>query len=234
MSVEEGLAQTLGWKIGDRVRFDLGGITTDATITSVRAVDWNNFKPNFFVLLNKAAWSDLPVSWITSLSVKADHLPAFENVLGGYGNVTVLDLDFIQAQVRGLITQVTKAIETVFWFTLICGLLVLIGTIDATQQERKLDASIMRVLGATTAQLRRFDLMEFALIGLLAGSIGALFAQGLSAVIAKTLLGFTLAFNWILLLAYALGCAAIVIAIGLSQTRKTRHISSLTSIRELS
>jgi putative ABC transport system permease protein len=231
MSVEVGLAQLLGWQLGDRITFDLGGIQTQATITSFREVNWDNFKPNFFVLLNNAAWSELPVSWITSLSVREEHIPAFENVLAGYGNVTVLDLDFIQAQVRNLIAQVTKAIETVFWFTLICGLLVLIGTIDATQFERKLDASIMRVLGARTAQLRRFDAVEFALIGILAGSIGALFAQVMSYIIADQLLGFALEINWRLLMLYAFSAALLVVMIGLSQTRKTRRVSSLESMR---
>jgi putative ABC transport system permease protein len=233
MSVEIELAQSLGWKLGDRVQFDLGGITTEATITSLRTVNWDNFKPNFFVLLNEAAWQDLPRSWISSLYLKSEQISAFESVLAAHSNVTVLDLDFIQAQVRALIAQVTRAIEAVFWFTLISGILVLIGTIDATQHERKLDASVMRVLGAQSAQLRRFDTFEFALIGLTAATIGAFAANALCQVIARQLFGFDFSSNWALIAACIAFGTMLVIVIGLSQTRSTRTRSSLASIRAL-
>ncbi len=232
LSVEEGIATTLGWKLGDVVRFDLGGVIVEAPITSLRKVQWDNFKPNFFVLLNQAAWQNLPASWIASLRVGVAQSAAFERALRPYPNVSVIDLDFVQRQVRDIIRQVSRAVELVFWFTLLSGLLVLSGAISATQQERRFDAGLMRVLGARGRQLLRFDAVEFALIGAIAGFIACGSAVAITSVIAAKVFEFQYAPNWPLI---ALGLAlsiALVLIIGLAGTRAARASAPSLSLRE--
>ena len=232
LSVEEGLAKTLGWKLNDVIRFDLGGIIVEAPITSLRKVQWDNFKPNFFVLLNQAAWQNLPASWIASLRVTPTQSAAFERALRPYPNVSVIDLDFVQRQVRDIIRQVSRAVELVFWFTLLSGLLVLSGAISATQQERRFDAGVMRVLGAQSKQLLRFDAVEFALIGAIAGLIACASAVAMTSVIAAKMFDFQYAPNWPLI---ALGVAlsiVLVLVIGLAGTRGARASAPSLSLRE--
>ena len=232
LSVEEGLAATLGWKLNDVIRFDLGGVIVEAPITSLRKVRWDNFKPNFFVLLNQAAWQNLPASWIASLRVTAAQSAVFERALRPYPNVSVIDLDFVQRQVRDIIRQVSRAVELVFWFTLLSGLLVLAGAISATQQERRFDAGVMRVLGARSRQLLRFDAVEFALIGAIAGLIACGSAVAMASVIAVNVFEFQYAPNWPLI---ALGVAlsvVLVLVIGLAGTRGARASAPSLSLRE--
>lgn len=232
LSVEEGIATTLGWKLNDVIRFDLGGVIVEAPITSLRKVQWDNFKPNFFVLLNQAAWQNLPASWIASLRVGAAQSAAFERALRPYPNVSVIDLDFVQRQVRDITRQVSRAVELVFWFTLLSGLLVLSGAISATQQERRFDAGVMRVLGARSRQLLRFDAVEFALIGAIAGFIACGSAVAITSVIAAKVFEFQYAPNWPLI---ALGLASsilLVLVIGLAGTRAARASAPSLSLRE--
>ena len=232
LSVEEGLATTLGWKLGDVIRFDLGGVIVEAPITSLRKVQWDNFKPNFFVLLNQAAWQNLPASWIASLRVNPVQSAAFERALRPYPNVSVIDLDFVQRQVRDIVRQVSRAVELVFWFTLLSGLLVLGGAISATQQERRFDASLMRVLGARSRQLLRFDAVEFALIGAIAGFIACGSAVAMTSVIAAKVFEFQYAPNGPLILLGVAFCVALVLLIGLAGTRGARKSAPSLSLRD--
>lgn len=232
LSVEEGIATTLGWKLGDVIRFDLGGVIVEAPITSLRKVQWDNFKPNFFVLLNQAAWQNLPASWIASLRVTPAQAPAFERALRPYPNVSVIDLDFVQRQVRDIIRQVSRAVELVFWFTLLSGLLVLSGAISATQQERRFDAGVMRVLGAKSRQLLRFDAVEFALIGAIAGFIACGSAVAITCVIAAKVFDFQYAPNWPLIALGLVLSILLVLGIGLAGTRAARASAPSLSLRE--
>ena len=230
--VEEGLATTLGWKLNDVIRFDLGGVIVEAPVTSLRKVQWDNFKPNFFVLLNQAAWQNLPASWIASLRVTAAQSAAFELALRPYPNVSVIDLDFVQRQVRDIIRQVSRAVELVFWFTLLSGLLVLAGAISATQQERRFDAGVMRVLGARSGQLLRFDAVEFALIGAIAGLIACASAVAMTSVIAANVFEFQYAPNWPLVTLGVALSVVLVLVIGLAGTRGARASAPSLSLRE--
>ena len=233
LSVERGLAELLEWKLGDVIEFDLGGITLKAPVTSIREVQWDNFRPNFFVLMNPAAWKDLPASWIASVRVSPRSTENFDRAMASFGNVSVIDLDFIQAQVRDIVRQVSRAVELVFVFTLLCGGLVLIGAISATQQERNFDASVMRVLGAQRRQLRLFDGLEFAAIGGIASLIAAGAATGLCYWIANAVFDFSYRPNFAVL-ALAVGLSsAFVIGVGLGGTRQARRVPPIEALRSL-
>ena len=233
LSVERGLAELLGWELGDVIEFDLGGIALKAPITSLREVQWDNFRPNFFVLLNPAAWEDLPASWIASVRVPASSAAKFDQALAAFGNVSVIDLDFIQAQVRDIVRQVSRAVELVFFFTLLCGALVLVGAISATQEERNFDASVMRVLGARRSQLRLFDGFEFAAIGVIASLIAAVAATGLCYWIANAVFDFSYRPNFALLALGVSLSAVFVVVVGLAGTRQARRVAPIQALRSL-
>lgn len=233
LSVERGLAELLGWKLGDVIEFDLGGIALKAPVTSIREVQWDNFRPNFFVLMNPAAWEDLPASWIASVRVSPRLTANFDRALAAFGNVSVIDLDFIQAQVRDIVRQVSRAVELVFVFTLVCGALVLIGAISATQQERNFDASVMRVLGAKRRQLQLFDGFEFAAIGGIASVIAAVAATGLCYWIAHAVFDFSYRPNFALLALGVSLSSAFVVLVGLAGTQQARRVAPVEALRSL-
>lgn len=183
-SVEEGIAETLGWTLGDRLEFDVAGQPYAATITSLRRVTWESFRPNFFVLGQPAAIEQLPRSYITSVHVPDAKRAAMNALVRQFPNLSVIDIEATLDQVQATADQVAKAVEYVFWFTLAAGLLVLIAAVTATQDERLLEGGVMRVLGASARQLRFAQLTEFAALGLIAGLTAAIAASVIAGAIA--------------------------------------------------
>jgi len=184
VSVEQGLAQALGWNLGDRLRFDIAGQPWEVEIGSLRQVRWENFRPNFFVLGSPESLRDYPASYITSFHLPESQSAQADALVERFPNLSVIDLQSVLNQIKSTADQVSRAVEYVFYFTLLAGVLVLIAAITATQDERWLEGSVMRVLGANASQLRWAQFAEFAAIGTLAGLTAALAANVISGVIA--------------------------------------------------
>ncbi len=183
-SIEQGLATTLGLKLGDTLRFDVAGVPVDAKITSVRKLDWSSMRVNFFVILSPAVAEPLPSTWITAFHLPPDRQGLVSRLVRDYPNLTVVDVGSMVAQVQQVIDQVVAAVEFLFLFTLAAGVMVLAAAMLVSQQERAHEAGLLRALGATRAQLARAQWVECLLVG---GSAGALAATG------AALVGWTLA-----------------------------------------
>jgi putative ABC transport system permease protein len=230
-SVEEGLAKSLGIKVGDALTFDVAGSQFSAPVTSLRKVDWDSFKPNFFVIASPGLLQSYPASWITSF-----HLPAGrEEVVGGlvqrFPNVSVIDLSAIMAQFQRISDQVSRAVEFVFLFAIAAGVVVLFAAITSTQDERVFEGAILRTLGANRRQLTILQLAEFLTIGLLAGTIASAGAVGLSMALADRVLGIPYEVHWGLPIAGILiGGIGVSIA-GLIGTRRAVSSPPLQTIR---
>ncbi|HEY7600490.1 MAG TPA: FtsX-like permease family protein, partial [Candidatus Limnocylindrales bacterium] len=184
LSVEEEFAERLGWKVGDRIGFDIAGQRFEATVTSLRSVDWESFRPNFFVIASPGSLAGYPASHITAVSVPAEATRFTADLVARFPNVSVIDIDAVLAQVRNTADQVSTVVEVVFWFSLGAGLLVLMAAVSASQDERLLEGAVMRVLGGSRRQLRLAQASEFAAIGLLSGLVAALAASLLAGVVA--------------------------------------------------
>lgn len=233
ISVEVDFARELGWKIGDRVRFDIAGRPWEATIASLRKVDWESFRPNFFVVGSPGSLDAYPMSHITSVHVPADRGEATNALVLRFPNLTVIDIGAVLAQVRNTADQVSKAVEYVFYFTLVAGLLVLVAAVTATQDERLQEGGVMRVLGASRRQLRLAQLTEFAAIGLLAGLVAAIAASLLSGTIATQVFNLPWTPDWRLpAIGGALGTLAVAVT-GLLATRRVVATPPSQTLRAL-
>ncbi|HSN22272.1 MAG TPA: FtsX-like permease family protein, partial [Usitatibacter sp.] len=188
-SVEEGLAKTLGIAVGDTLSFDVGGTRFTAPVTSLRKVEWDSFKPNFFVIANPALLSGYPASWITSFHLPASREDVVTGVVRRFPNVSVIDLTAMMEQFRRITDQVSRAVEFVFLFAIAAGLVVLFAAITSTQDERVFEAAVLRTLGASRRQLAILQLAEFLAIGLLAGAVASAGAVALSMVLSDRVLG---------------------------------------------
>jgi putative ABC transport system permease protein len=148
VSVEVGIAQTLGLKMGDRLQFDIGGVVSEGRITSLRKVDWGSMRANFFVIYPVDNLPNVPLSYMAAF--KTPDVPSFErNLLQQFPNVTSVDLRASFTQIQKVLDQVIRAVEFLFAFTLLAGLLVLMAAVTSTREERKREFAIMRALGAT-------------------------------------------------------------------------------------
>jgi len=220
LSVEEKFAASLGWTLGDDVTFDIAGQRFTGRITSLRSVDWESFRPNFFVLASPGALDGYPASYITAVSVPASKPRFTADLVQRFPNLSVIDIDAVLRQVRSIGDQVSTVVQVVFWFAFAAGVLVLLAAVGASQDERLQEGGVMRVLGGSRRQLRLAQASEFAAIGLLAGLVAAIAASVLSGVVAWQVFDLPWQPNWAMAAAGgALGMAA-SLAAGLFATRR--------------
>ena len=190
LSVEDGLAQTLGLKLGDRLRFDIAGIPREGRITSLRKVDWGSMRVNFFVMFPLARMDDVPVSYISAFRAPAGQ-PAFDRELARqFPNLTNVDLSASLAQVQKVLDQVIRAVEFLFGFTLAAGLVVLFAAVSATRENRAREYAVMRAVGASSTLLRQVQRAELLGVGALAGLLAAVAAVVLGGVLARQVFEF--------------------------------------------
>lgn len=195
VSVEAGLAQTLGLKLGDELRFDIGGASAQGRITSLRKVDWGSMRVNFFVMFPTATLPDVPLSYIA-----AYHAPggpngnaAFDNGLArDFPNITNIDVSASIAQIQRVLDQVVRAVEFLFGFTLAAGLVVLFAAVSATREARSREFAVMRALGASGKLLAQVQRAELLGVGALAGVL----ASGAAMAVGWALARYVFEFSW--------------------------------------
>lgn len=191
MSVEEGLAQTLGLKLGDRLAFDIAGQPVQGRVTSLRKVDWSSMRVNFFVLFEAADLPDLP-----STQIAAFRLPAGakldRELARQFPNLTVIDVSAQLNQVQRVLDQVIQAVQFLFGFTLATGLVVLLAAVGSTREARTREFALMRALGAPSSLLAQVQRAELLGVGALAGFL----AGGVALVLAAVLARYVFEFDW--------------------------------------
>nr|HNI23960.1 FtsX-like permease family protein [Plasticicumulans sp.] len=221
VSVEQGLAETLGIRLGDRLRFAVAGQSVEGTVTSLRSVEWDSFHVNFFVVFPPGALDGLPATWITSFHLPAGRQALIAELVRAHPSVTVLDIDALLSKVREIIERVVLGVEYVFLFTLAAGLAVLYAAIQATRDERRYEAALARTLGASRRVVLQGLIAEFAVLGLLAGVLAAAGASALGWGLAQQVFDFPYRPDPLLWLA---GAAAGVFGVGLAGLAGTRAV----------
>ncbi|MBP7115231.1 MAG: ABC transporter permease [Polaromonas sp.] len=194
-SVEEGLAKTLNLKLGDRLRFDMGGVPVDSRVTSLRKVDWGSMRANFFVMFPVATLPQASATYMTAFRAQgsiADGAVFDNQLVQTFPNITSVDMTATVAQVQNVLNQVIGAVEFLFGFTLAAGVLVLFAAVTATQDERTKDFAIMRAMGAQSTLLRRVQSAELLGVGLLAGLLASIVAMAVAWVMAR----YVFEFDW--------------------------------------
>lgn len=231
LSVEEGIAKTLGMHLGDRLTYDVAGTRFTATVTSLRKVQWDSMKVNFFVIAPPRLLQDAPVSYLTSFYLPPAQAATGDALTLKFPNLLLIDTGEVIAQVRTIIEQVSQTISVVFLFTLASGLAVLYAALLSTQDERLHEAAILRTLGADNAWLRRLHLTEFAVIGLMSGLFSAASAVLLGWGVGRFVLEIPVRQDGFIWLAGIAGGMVLVMLSGWLTTRKLGRMSPMRILR---
>jgi len=233
LSVEEGLAETLGIGLGDTLVFRVAEQTFSAPVTSLRTVEWDSFRVNFFVLFPPGVLDGMPATWITSFHLAENDRALLGDLVQRFPSVTIIDVEAVMTQVRSIIERVSLAVEYVFLFTLLAGLVVLYAAIQSTQDERLYEGAVLRTLGARRRVLLQGLAAEFLTLGLLAGLLAALAASAVGYVLAAHVFHLAYHFNPWLWLAGALGGTLGVGIAGVAGTRAVLRQPPLRVLRGL-
>ena len=185
VSVEEGIAKALGWKMGDQLSFAVGDESFTARISSLRKLRWDSMKVNFFVIGPPSLIGRFPTSYLSAFRLAAGDEAVMNQLTARFPNLTVVDVGAALRQAQGVIDQVILAVQVVFLFALGAGLLVLYSALVATEDERRREAAVMRVYGASRAQVTGSQRVEFLTMGLLAGILATLGAAAIGQLLAR-------------------------------------------------
>jgi putative ABC transport system permease protein len=201
VSVEQEFGMELGLKLGDELRFDIAGETVSATVTSFRTVEWDSFRPNFFMLFSPGVLDGYPATWISSLNVPADKQDVILEMMREFPSVTAIDLEATLSQVRDVMDKAALAVQAVFVFTLLAGLTVLWAAVQSTRDERRFESALLRTFGASRQRVLGGVATEFLAIGLLSGVLAASGASLAGYLLATQLFELEYQFSWALWLA---------------------------------
>lgn len=231
VSMEEGIARRIGVRVGDQLVYDVAGVRRSFTVASLRRVEWDSFRTNFFVIMPPGALDGLPVSYITSFRLPEGRPDLLNDLIRGFPNLLVIDVAAVLQKVQSMIDQVARAVEFLMGFTLLAGLVVLYAALAATSDERLSEAAVVRTLGASTRQIGAAQVAEFAAIGALAGLVAAIGASALAWVLARQVLAVPYALDpWVWLMGLV-GGAVLVGAAGWLGTRSIARVPPLVTLR---
>ena len=239
ISIESGLADTLGLKLGDALTFDVAGEAMTARISDFRKVNWASMRVNFFAMFPVAALPDLPITYIAAF--RAPNLlvtdenglqRSLDNQLSRrFPNITNIDTTATLAQVQRILDQVIGAIEFLFAFSVIAGLVVLFSAISHTRAERTREYAILRAMGASGALLRQVQRAELVGIGALAGGLASSAAVVVGWSLAKWVFEFPWVPPWWVPLAGALAGACLALMAGWWRLRDLLNTPAWQTLR---
>jgi putative ABC transport system permease protein len=188
VSVSTEYMNELNLKLGDRLQFDIAGDIRTASISSVRKVKWDSFQPNFFLMFSPGLLEGAQGTWMTAAHLDATNPKTIAELVRRFPSVSVFNVDDLLRQVRSVIDKALAAVQSVFLFTLLAGLVVLIAAVQASREERRYESAMLRTLGANRRTVLKGLLAEFAALGVLSGILAAAGASVAGVYVARRIL----------------------------------------------
>jgi putative ABC transport system permease protein len=231
-SLDERIAGRLGVGVGDSLGLNVGGEEFDVPITSLRFIEWDSMRPNFYLMLSPGEVEALPQTIIAAVYVPPDRRLVLNQFVRAFPGVTVFDLEVIMGQVRMVIERASLSVQYVFFFTLLAGVIVLLAAIQATRDERRFESALLHTLGAQRRTILQGIAVEFTVLGCLAGGLAAFGATLVGWVMAEQVFELDYTLNpYLWLIGLILG-SAIVGLTGTWATRKAVSEPPVAVLRE--
>lgn len=196
VSVEEKLAKSLNINLGDKLTYTLGSQQLDATVSHIRSVKWDTMKPNFYMVFSPETLAGYATTYITSFYLAEENKNFLNVLVKNFPSITILEVDAMLKQFKAILTQLTTAINYLLYFALLAGFTVLFAAVYSTLDNRVYEGTLMRTLGANRNLLRKAHLVEFILLGLIAGLVAVLMAEAILFALYTYVLHLDYQVNW--------------------------------------
>ena len=178
LSISESIAKRYDLKIGDEVFLKVNEEVIETYIQSVRTVNWDSFSPNFFVIGHPSLFENISSNYITSFYIPAERQQVAAELMREFRTVSVFSVEELIDQVKEIIGQVTKALNSILLLTCLSAIFLAFSALQDGFSVRKHQSAILRTLGASNSLIKSSALIEFALLGLISGTLGSLLAYG--------------------------------------------------------
>ena len=177
VSVASGYSEELGIRVGDTLSFDVAGEPLDAEVASIREVQWDTFRPNFFLVFSPGTLDGMVGTWLTALNLDEAGKRSLVQLVRQFPSVSIFDIEAILKQVRAVGDRASLAVQYVFLFTLLAGITVLLAAVQSTRDERAYESAMLRTLGASRRVVLAGVATEFVVLGMLSGLLAAIGAS---------------------------------------------------------
>jgi putative ABC transport system permease protein len=231
VSISTEFQQWLGLRIGERLTFDIAGETYTVRVASVRKVKWDSFRPNFFMVFAPGLLDKVAGTYLTSAYLAPSAAQSLAAVARRFPSVSIFDIDDLLADVRSVLDKAVVAVQSVFAFTLLAGMTVLLAAVQSSRDERRYESAMLRTLGASRRTVLRGVLAEFAALGILSGLIAAIGASVAAYYLTTRVLDLRYVFSPWACVVGLLGGALIVVASGWLATRSVVRQPPLVTLR---
>ena len=221
VSISSEYQETLGLKLGDKLTFDIAGESLTVEVASIRKIRWDSFRPNFFLVFPPDLLDGAAGTYMTSVFLTSAQRPALADLVRQFPTISVFDVDAILKQIREIMDRASLAVQYVFLFTLVAGIVVLLAAVQSTRDERRYESAMLRTLGASRSTVLQGVAAEFSALGFLAGTLAAVGATGVGWILAHRLFSQQFTFDpWI----WAVGLVCGTVLVGVSGTLATRRV----------
>ena len=231
VSIEEELSGEIGVDLGDSLSFTIGPERIEAKVASIRKVQWESMRPNFYVFFEEGALDEFSRTYISSFFIEDANKTVLNKLSRDFPTISILELDTLIIKIRSIVSQVSKMLEVVLWLVLSSAVLVVAAITVAKLQDRVHEACVLRTFGAKASTLRRSYFIEFAMLGLLSALSGLFCAElGLN-LVTGIFLNSDVVVHLELWITYPLFSAVILGSLGFVLLRKVLSVSPMAALR---
>lgn len=242
-SIEQEVATELGVNVGDIIDFSIGGLVLTAELASIRTVNWENMQANFYIIFSPGALERFAPNWLSSVRsdfvpdkalLFAQQAPFVAELVNRFPTALVLELGEIVDRIRNVIDRVTLGLEMILLLVLACGGLVLFAAIGVSFDERLRESAVLRTLGSSRKVVIGSLMVEFAVLGAIAGVIAGAGAELVLYLVQTKIFDLAPSWHWSLwLLGLSVGVVVITL-LGLLRSREIVTVPPLLSLQQIS
>ncbi|TXD69698.1 ABC transporter permease [Aequorivita lipolytica] len=234
VSISDNLAEDANVTIGDFIVFNVQGVLMETVVKSIRKVDWTNLQPNFTIVFPTGVLENAPQFNVLTTYAPTEESSATlqRDLVSKFPNVSVIDLRQMFTVVEDILDKVSWIINFMAFFSILTGIIVLIGSVRTSKYQRIKESVLLRTLGAKNKQILTITALEYLFLGILGSLLGILLALGSSLLLAVFVFEEPFTPSLIPFLVFLPGISLLVLGIGLSNIREVLRSSPLEVLRK--
>jgi putative ABC transport system permease protein len=232
LAMSEGVAGRLHLGVGSAVELDVGGRVRALKVAAIYRADGQHLGMQVSFVLPSGQLKDEPATWYGGAHIDPKQVGAMERALFvAYPTISVINLADVLTRIESVVDQITFVVRFLAGFSIFAGLTILASSIASTRFRRMREAVVLKTLGATRMRIVRTFSVEFGVLGVLAGSVGVVFANVLTRVLLRKLeVGFHI--EWGATVIALVGTAVLATATGWIASYRILGLRPLEVLRE--
>ena len=233
ISISDNLAEDAKVTVGDPIVFNVQGVLMETTVASIRNVDWGRLQLNFSIVFPMGVLENAPqFNVLTTYAPNEERSAALQSdLVSKFPNVSMIDLRQVYNIIEDILDKVSWIINFMAFFSILTGIIVLIGSVRNSKFQRVKESVLLRTLGAKNTQILKISALEYLFLGILGSLVGILLALISSLLLAILVFKEPFLPSVIPFFVFLPGISFLVLAIGLSNIQSVLRSSPLEVLR---